>query len=1034
MIPVIYGELCPQCHGDLNWKEIEREICEKKQRKLSYTKLSWEYLQFEKFFVERFGEKPRALQRMWAKRILKGESFAAIAPTGIGKTLFGVIISLYLAGKGKRSYIIMPTTVLLKDVVDKIMSLRKDEKVVYYHSRMKKREKEEAMEKIRNGDFDILLTTTAFLTRNFGVIEKKKIHLVFVDDVDSLLKRSKNLEKVVKIVENSKGVLMVSTATGTKGYNTRILRERLNFDVGNVRNAVRNVDDIKASKDEIKRIMKIMGGGALIFVPTIEEGEKLLAELNEFKIGFVTAEEKKAYEDFKNGVLDFLMGIATPYGSLVRGIDIPERIRYVIFYGIPRFKISLRDVESLSEKALRTIGYLLSKIDSQFLNLVNGEIDILRSEIKKFLEEKEKIVGDTFIYEDGFIILPDIRTYIQGSGRASRLYSGGITKGASFVLDDDLYLKIFENRASVYDIDVRDINEVDLDILKREIDEDRRRIKYRGEEKEIITPILFIVESPNKAKHISRFFGKPNIRMIGEAIVYEVTTGKNVLLIAPSLGHVVDLSTQRGYHGIYTGKFFTPVYNPIRKCRDCGYQFTSGSRCPICGSDNIYNAYNQIEVLRELAFEAEEVVIGTDPDTEGEKIAWDLFNLLKPFANRLSRAEFHEVTKKAILKAINERREINENLVKAQIVRRIEDRWIGFELSQILWKVFKDKNLSAGRAQTPVLKWIIERYLESKKREEAWFIEGTDIRVPWKENVYATVELVKEEEKVIAPPPYTTDEILRDANTLLHLSSQRTMNILQKLFENGLITYHRTSSTHVSSEGLNLAKKFLGDDFHGRRWGEEGAHECIRPTRPWSKDDLKMYILEGIVRTELDDKELEVYDLIFRRFMASQTDTFVKFESYRITAEKHAVEAKLSVKAWGRGYQLYPYGVKIHNPLPRGKVKIKVEKRIITPRPYTQAEVIRLMRERGIGRPSTYATIIDKIFWRNYVIERHGYLIPTKRGFKVNSYLFKHYSGFVSEERTRTLEKKMDDVESGVRDYQEILRELYDEMIRIRRK
>jgi len=1034
MIPVVYGELCPQCGGDLSWFEIEDDLCRRKNKKLSYNELTWKYREFERFFYQKVGSRPRAIQRMWAKRVLQGTSFAAIAPTGIGKTLFGAVMASYFAENGMKSYIMVPTTLLLKEVADKIKGMGYGEKLVYYYGRMGKKEKEDMKKKIGDGDFNILLTTTAFLSKNYAMISKISFKFIFVDDVDSLLKRSRNLDKIVSLVLRGKSVLMVSTATGSRGYNTKILREKLNFDVGNMRNAVRNVMDIYASKDRLRYIMDSMGPGALIFTPTAEEARKLMDELGDYRIGLVLAQDKEAYKSFQEGSLDYLLGVATPYGSLVRGIDMPERIRYVVFYGIPRFKVGIEDVDSLSEKLLLTLAYLLREEKKEIAEMIEKkEIDALRKVIKKIFLKGE-LRGKGFVYEDSHIIFPDVRTYLQGSGRASRLYSGGISKGASFLLDEDRFLEIFIERAGIYGLEFHPIEEVDIDSLRREIDEDRRRMREKVPEKEVIRPALFIVESPNKAKHIARFFGKPNVRVVGNAIVYEVATGENVLIIAPSLGHVVDLSTSRGYHGVIVKDSFIPVYNPIRKCKECGYQFTEGDKCPICNSENIYRAKEQIDVLRILAYECENVIIGTDPDTEGEKIAWDLRNLLIPYAKEIRRAEFHEVTKKAILNALDESRDLNEDLVKAQIVRRVEDRWIGFELSHILWKEFGDKNLSAGRAQTPTLGWIIRRYEESRKKMEVWFLKGTDIKVPWSGRVYGEIKKVGEKIREYLVAPYTTDEVLKDANKILKIGSTQAMAMLQNLFEMGLITYHRTDSTHVSEEGLKIAKRYLGDEFIGRRWGEEGAHECIRPTRPWSAEDIKRYVNEGIISLKLEEGMLKLYDLIFRRFMASQSYGEIKIARYLIRAGMEGLEVQLIIDADGRAYRLYPYRLKIYKPLKEGRGIIELEKRIISPPLYTQADVIRLMKEMGIGRPSTYATIMGKLFKRGYVKEKGGKLIPTKRGKDVYSFLIKKYEKFISEERTRMLEEKMMMVERGERKYDEILHELYEEMMELRGK
>ena len=168
MIPVIYGELCPQCGEDLSWFEIEKNLCKKRNKSLSYNELTWSYKEFEKFFMEKVGKKPRTLQRMWARRVLNNLSFAAIAPTGIGKTLFGVVMAAYMAEKGRRSYIILPTVLILKEVVDRLEKMGYGEHVAYYYGRS--RNKEEMKKRIGEGNFKILVTTTAFLSKNYTSI------------------------------------------------------------------------------------------------------------------------------------------------------------------------------------------------------------------------------------------------------------------------------------------------------------------------------------------------------------------------------------------------------------------------------------------------------------------------------------------------------------------------------------------------------------------------------------------------------------------------------------------------------------------------------------------------------------------------------------------------------------------------------------------------------------------------------------------------------------------------------------------------
>jgi len=236
----------------------------------------------------------------------------------------------------------------------------------------------------------------------------------------------------------------------------------------------------------------------------------------------------------------------------------------------------------------------------------------------------------------------------------------------------------------------------------------------------------------------------------------------------------------------------------------------------------------------------------------------------------------------------------------------------------------------------------------------------------------------------------------------------------------------------VSDVGLNVAKSYLGSDFRGRTWslGGEGAHECIRPTRPWDRETLRRMIYEGVLRVEgLTARHLALYDLIFRRFMASQAPEIeVYVKRYLIKYSGRSLTEERVLRAEGRAIQLYR-SVKVGRELPLGRRRVQIEWRLIPEGyPHTQADVIRLMRERSIGRPSTYASILQKLFDRGYIYERKRWLLSTKLGKAVCRYLDAHYGRFVSEERTRRLLEKMDSIERGEAEYIEVLTELYNEV------
>ncbi|RLI78119.1 reverse gyrase [Archaeoglobales archaeon] len=1062
-----YANLCPICGKDLSLNEVNNKICH--HRNIQLCRLSEDEL-FEEFlnFFEKTIGKPRKIQRMWAKRILRNESFAAVAPTGVGKTSFGVAISIFLALKSKKCYILLPTTLLVNQVVLKVEEYAKKAgidvalnantdknlksiKVAYYHGTLKKAEKERFFNVLN--DADLLITTTQFLSKHFDEINTT-FDFIFVDDVDAILKTSKNVDRILKLLgfqykngwkSKTKGCLMVSTATAKKGRKAELFRRLLNFDIGSSTFTIRNIDDIAINSMEINVLAKIltkMGKGGIIYAKDGDEAEKLYEFLKDsFKVGIVKADKKKDFERFRNCEIDYLIGTAYYHGTLVRGLDLPEKIRFAVFYGCPTFRVRIEDMDNVSENVIKTLAYVFQEHEEakRFLpiaKLSSERLAELKNVLKQILEnltEKEIRKKEDVVITKNEVVFPDIRTYIQGSGRTSRLFAGGVTKGVSFLLEESKeILNAFIERARYYDIEfeIKELDAIEFNKLKREVDESREKFRKKHEF-DLIKPALFIVESPTKAKLISRFFGKPSVKVVDNIVAYETATSNHILIVTACLGHITDLTTDRGFHGVEVNGKFVPIYSSIKRCRSCGYQFTSERDvCPKCNSDDIDDSKRRIDALRKLAHDAEFVIIGTDPDSEGEKIAWDLKNLLAG-CGEIKRAEFHEVTRKAVFKALKNLRDVDLNLVKAQIVRRIEDRWIGFVLSQKLWEVFKNKNLSAGRAQTPILGWIIDRAKEHRQKKKIVVIEELNLTLEHdKEEFEIEIELIEEKTVEKTPlSPYTTDTMLRDANAILKFNARKCMDLAQTLFESGLITYHRTDSTRVSEAGLRIAREYLKEDFVGREWFAEGAHECIRPTRAIDKNTLQRLIYEGVIQVDLKWEHLALYDLIFRRFMASQCKNFVvKVAKYKIKYDGKSIEEERVLNAKGKAYELYK-GVWMKKALPTGKFEVKAKLLTVPKVPlFTQSEIIQLMKERGIGRPSTYATIVDKLFIRKYVDERNNRIYPTKRGISVYNYLAKHYANFVSDERTRILEEKMDEIEKGEVDYLKALEELYNEV------
>jgi len=1246
---------------------------------------------FIEFFKKLMGAPPWSAQRVWARRVLTNESFAIIAPTGVGKTVFGLIMALYLAHKkGFRTYIILPTKTLLRQVLEKIRGW--EEKlgtryVIAYHSEMSAKERKEFTERFQSGDFKILITTSQFLIRNLqDVIQafskaggQKHYHryvdFMFVDDVDSFLRNVKNLDramvllgytlsrkmrtiidKVRKYVSGSEetsqltddeweeiirtrekaGILVVSSATGrVRGVLIRRLFSVIfGFSIGSSREGIRNVLDVYDDKllnkpitkreliDEAIELIKKLGDGGLVFVARGADSDEIIEELVKklsgegIKALGVTAEEgtevTNAIEKFAAKEVDILIGKASPYGLLVRGLDLPERVRYAIFIKVPHFSVRLEPrpnpvylsfVMRKLVNAFENKGEILDDIRnlaSHLVWLTTSEIRNLEDEIRNLLAEKnvdqlleeleskkldELSHRDRAIYftlklfkalsellarndleerlsaagipfetrmENGTkvfsILTADIKTYIQASGRTSRLFAGGITKGISIILPTNKYLLEELDRKLSWTVETTlyPLSDIKLDVIMKEIDKDRERVRIarlgKMPAKEHLQTCLFIVESPTKARTIASFFGRPTRRIFPGLVAYEIIIGKYLATIVATIGHVTDLITHkfipefatirrngkiehviRAYtirelswpYGIVvlntdSGTKFIPIFGPKITCGQCGYVFVPyftvndkldeklqqvkfkkikaymhylapkrswdihafkrrteiPLKCPRCGeTEKLYDKAITIEALRQLALESEVVLIGTDPDIEGEKIAWDVAILLKPYVKKIMRVEFHEVTRSAIEKALAETRDINFELVMGQLLRRIEDRWIGFYLSEELKEILNERNLSAGRVQSPVLSWIVERYNLWKEKEK-WTIinigEGAEIKIKGEVKVKRIKinKFMVEEKKLFPPPPLITDTMLTYASILYGMSADRTMRLAQTLFEVGLVTYIRTDSTRVSDAGLGVAKRLISDNFGPelfvpRRWsrGEEGAHECIRPTRALMLNDLREALERGeiVLQEELPADAYQLYDMIVRIFMASQmkealadyadltVEVYYEDEKGEEKVLEETISGVLEIKEKGFYQALTPPMMRIFMPKRVPKLKegivllpkdVKIEVREMPKAwPLREGEIVKMMRERGIGRPSTYATIIEKLFERRYVKKiQGGFVVPRERGIIVNRIVNAMHPEMVSEERTRIIFDLIDKVARGEEDCIKLLEDIYREI------
>jgi reverse gyrase len=1172
--------ICENCLGKIeakSWKQVLRVL--KDRGKLFFAE---EILNFHKkldefydFFKKAVGQRMWSLQETWARRIILKQSFSIVAPTGVGKTVFGAVASLYFASKELKSYIIVPTALLVQHINERIdlyaerlgISPRK----ICYHAGMHEEERKEVLQKLENGDFNILITTERFLINHFKILRDKSFDFVFVDDVDSFLKSPRNIdrvlsvlgfdnvtinaafelielkreanrlkrvgkssEEVLKKIENIKkkieeyksrnkiGFLVVSGAT-VKANRTRrikLFEELLNFQLGFMPEFLRNIKDFYFEADsemerQILALIKDFGPGCLVFVPSAF-GREYALKLNDFlnkngiKSNTYVKMDESLLDKFEKGEYEALVGIASFRSPLARGIDFPEKIRYVIFAGVPRMEIKLSWEEYSPTKmllVLKNIREFLEKeqqekaskiidglrkvlpLDKQTVERIKQSIETgaklseYEEYVKKIILEAktflETVITPKIIDEitrskevsikkkgDGFyLVVADPIAYIQASGRASRMFAGGITHGASFLLvDDEKAFYSLKRRLEIIlgEVSWTKFTKKVAEKWFKKVDEDRiiireiREGKMVKRVKDFIKTALLIVESPTKARTISRFFGKPYKRKIGNVTVFEVSTGEFLLNIVATMGHIFDLVTNEGFHGVKVeNEEFVSIFDFIKKCKKCGEQFTGLDFCPKCKEKDLHSKSELVEAMRKLALEVGRIFVATDPDIEGEKIAYDVYCSLYPMNKKVERLEFHEITRKAFLQALKNRREINLKMVEAQLVRRIEDRWIGFELSQKLWQKFKNYRLSAGRVQTPVLGWIIERVNESRMKKKvlsAILSNGLKILI---ENptlqflgeglrrLKAKITELKVEERSMNPlPPYTTDTLLRDASARLGFSAVKTMRLAQDLFEIGLCTYHRTDSTTVSTTGINVAKEYVQDKypslFSPRRYLMKGAHECIRPTRALDAEQLKNLISLGILRfpKRLSSEHFQLYEMIFKRFIASQMrEAKVLYQSFKVVIDGNYTTIESPIRIVSDGFNLVA-PIRIVSPVKEGEYELKFARILYLPkaRPFTQGEVIALMKERGIGRPSTYAKIVATILERKYALERKNRLINTLLGFKVYKYLSFKFGKYVSEETTRKLEEIMDQVEQGKVDYKEVLKSLYQEIMEIKRK
>ncbi len=1159
-----YLKICPIDKRPASWKEIlNYEECEKDyllhKEKFSnlikrgnckglkdaeiLCKVENLLREYEVFFKELTGFSLFSLQKYWAKRFLLGESFSIIAPTGFGKTTFGITFSLFLISKlgFKKIYYIVPTKVLLDEIHNKFEIYNKN-----LNLKILAIKKTKNKEKIKEG-FDILITTSQFLHKNFEILPKD-FRFLFIDDADSMIRQPRNIDKVLMLIgftekdinkaleiitkkrkgdfgeiekiqkeidlENKGQIIAASATLVPKTKRINLFKELLNFEIGLSSTFLRNIEDIyiDLSNSNLEKLfersvelIKKLGDGGLVFLAddlSKNELENYINFLQRQGINAISYEKfnSKNRELFEKGEIQIIVGFSNTRNPLTRGIDIPHVIRYAIFLGVPKFKLPLRVTYSPRNLfiLLLSLQKLLKEHDLE-IDLIKEmvflrkysfmkEEDVLKNEnlknrIEKIKNILEKCLGDnefiekikrdpdiTLLIEGSnyFILVPDPRGYIQASGRTSRLYPLGLTQGLSILLVENE--KLFENlkkklRIIGYKIDFKNYQhfENELGNLVKKINEDREIVKriFKGEILEVKDPVktcLIIVESPTKARTISNFFGKPARRFYKNFPVYEVSIGDYIINITATMGHFVDLVYNQGFYGVKKlNNEIIPVFEPLKICKVCKRHVSiTQDKCEVCGNTDFFNKEDLIEFLRKLASETQEIYLASDPDTEGEKIAFDLFAFLYPYNKNIKRLRLHEITKEEFLRKFKAPEELNINLVKAQLTRRIADRWVGFYLSEDLQKHFKNLNLSAGRVQTPVLGWIINNQ-EKRKKEKFYLIRaelenGFYVEFSTEDknlvnsirkrngNLFVKIEEIAEEEKEITPqPPFQTSDLLKTAWDHLKFDVATTMKLAQDLFERGLITYHRTDSYYVSDLGREIAREYLEkNDFkdliYTRAWEQPGTHECIRPTKPLTPEEI---VEQSLLSQQelLSRKHLRLYELIFNRFMASQMKHCkVKNKIYKINLilnNEEILETKneFLVEIIEEGFNKLAKSLK-QISLENGLFKVENLNilRLSKIAPYTQAILIEEMKQKGLGRPSTYAVIIETLLERKYVLINKGYIIPTKNGKLIYDYLIQKYSDFISEEFTKELEEKMDKIENQEIDYQKVLIDLFDKI------
>ena len=547
---------------------------------------------------------------------------------------------------------------------------------------------------------------------------------------------------------------------------------------------------------------------------------------------------------------------------------------------------------------------------------------------------------------------------------------------------------------------------------------------------------LVIVESPAKANTIKKFLG-----------------GKSK--VVASMGHIRDLPKSK--RGVNPEKDFEIDYINIR------------------GKASLINS------LKKDAKNAKQVYLATDPDREGEAIAWHLAYILGIDPNSICRVTFNEITKETVQKSMKEPRSIDMNLTDAQQARRVLDRIVGYKISPVLWKKVK-RGLSAGRVQSVAVKLIVDREEEIEKfiPEEYWNItliasdkttktkfdckfvgkDGKKLELHSEQEVnevlenlkgakYVVTDIKKGEKKRTPAPPFTTSTMQQEASRKLNFAIKKTMSVAQGLYEGvklpekgdtGLITYMRTDSTRISNEARAAAKKHIekefGANYYENRFYKtksdaQDAHEAIRPTY--------VELTPEKVKDYLTADQYKLYRLVYNRFIASQMSAAV-YDTLAVNIDGNSYNFRANGQTLKfKGFMaLYVETEDIPSneeftKIPPLEVGENVKKEdIITkqsftepPARYTEASLVKTLEEKGIGRPSTYAPTITTILTRRYIEKVQKQLVPTDLGRIVNKLLIENFSDVINVEFTAKMEEEFDKVAVGNEKWKNVLREFY---------